>query len=173
MKILATCAAALAAAFATPCNAAIAPADVLAQATIPITQARPNTGSRIRRALPQLTIPATEPYDKLTADQRRAFRSLFTNLAEGDEPPYPVEGLLPVAKAIVFALADGPIAEGELFVTVRVDENGEPQQTSVFSTPSQRISKEAVTVLMKTKYKPATCAGKPCTSEFPFMAKFE
>jgi hypothetical protein len=56
---------------------------------------------------------------------------------------------------------------------VRVDENGEPQQTSVFSTPSQRISKEAVTVLMKTKYKPATCAGKPCTSEFPFMAKFE
>jgi hypothetical protein len=173
MKIPATFAAALAGALAMPCHAAVAPADVLAQATIPITQARPNTGSRIRRPLPQLTIPATEAYDKLTAEQRHAFRSLFTNLAESDEPPYPVEGLLPVAKALAFALSDGPVEGGELFLTVRVDENGEAQQTSVFATPSPRISREAAAVLMKTRYKPATCAGKPCTSEFPFMARFE
>lgn len=173
MKTLAILAAGLAGAIALPCDGAIAPADVLAQATIPITQARPNTGSRIRRAMPKMTIPATEPYDKLTAEQRRTFRAMFTDLAEGDEPAYPAEGLLPLANALAFALADGAVEEGELFLTVRVDEKGEPQQTSVYATPSQRISKEAANVLMKAKYKPATCAGKPCTSEFPFTARFE
>ena len=72
MKTLAPLAA-IAAAFAIPCSAATAPADLLAQATIPITQARATTGSRIRRELPKLTIPATDPYDKLTPEQRRAF----------------------------------------------------------------------------------------------------
>ena len=107
------------------------------------------------------------------AGAARAFRALFTNLAEGDEPPYPIDGLRPVANALAFALADGVIDEGELFITVRVDEKGEPQSTSIYATPSQRISKEAAIVLMKAKYKPATCAGKPCTSEFPFTARFE
>ena len=73
----------------------------------------------------------------------------------------------------MFALADGAIGEGDLFMTVRVDENGEPQSTSIYATPSPRVSKEAAAVLMKAKYKPGTCAGKPCTSEFPFTAKFE
>ena len=173
MKTLAFLAGAIAVALAVPCDAATAPSQSLAQATIPITQARPATGSRIRRGMPTLTIPATDPYDKLTAEQRRAFRGLFTDLAEADEPPYPVDGLLPVAKAIVFGLADGTIVEGELFLTVRIDEKGEPQSTNVYATPSPRISKEAASVLMKTKYKPATCGGKACTSEFPFTARFE
>lgn len=174
MKTPACLAAALFAGFAMPCDAATATVDMLlAQATIPITQARPVTGSRIRRELPRLTIPATDPYDKLTPEQRRAFRAQFSNLAEGDDPPYPIDGLLPVANALAFALADGAIGEGELFLTVRVDEKGDPQSTSVYATPSQRISKEAATLLMKLKYKPATCAGKPCTSEFPFTARFE
>jgi hypothetical protein len=146
---------------------------MLAQASIPITQARAATGSRIRRELPKLTIPATDPYEKLTPEQKRAFRALFTDLAEGDEPAYPIDGLLPVANSLAFALADGAVDEGDLFLTVRVDEKGEPQSTSIYATPSQRISREAATVLMKIKYKPATCAGKPCTSEFPFTAKFD
>ena len=173
MKILAPVAAAVAASFAVPCNAAAVPADMLAQATIPITQARPTTGSLIRRELPKLIIPATDPYDKLTPEQRRAFRALFTNLAEGDEPAYPIDGLLPIGNSLALALADGAIGEGDLFLTVNVDEKGEPQSTSVYATPSQRISKETATILMKIKYKPATCAGKPCSSEFPFSARFE
>jgi len=173
MKTAATLAAALAAAVAYPCDASSTPAEVLAQATIPITQARPATGSRIRRELPKLTVAASDPYDKLTPEQRRAFRALFANLGEGDEPPYPLDGLLPVAKALAFALADGAVPEGELFLTVRVDEKGEPQSTSVFATPSPRISKEAAIALMSIKYKPATCGGKTCTSEFPFTARFD
>jgi len=158
---------------ALPCDAGAAVADVLAQATIPISQARPNTGSRIRRELPKLTIPATDPYDKLTPEQMRTFRALFTSLADTDEPPYPADGLLPIAKALVFALADGAIGEGDLFMTVRIDEKGEPESTTIYATPSARVSKEAAAVLMRARYKPGTCAGKPCTAEFPFTAKFE
>ena len=149
------------------------PPDALAQATLPIVQARPGTGSRIRQTLPKMAVPATDPYERLTTKQMAEFRALFTNLAEGDEPPYPAEGLLPVAKSIVFALSDGTVGEGDLFMTVHVDENGEAKSTSVYATPSSRVSREAATVLMKIKYKPAVCSGKPCSSEFPFTAHFE
>lgn len=147
--------------------------DALAQVTLPITQARPDTGSRIRRDLVKMTIPASDPWDQLTPQQRTAFLAHFSNLGEGDEPPYPREGLLPLAKSMVFEFADGPVGEGELFLTVKVDEKGEPQSVAVYATPSTRISKEAAAVLMAAKYKPALCKGKPCTSEFPFTARFE
>jgi hypothetical protein len=117
--------------------------------------------------------PATILTTSSRAEQRRVFRALFTDLAEGDEHRIRSKVYLPIANALAFALADGAIGEGELFLTVRVDEKGEPQSTNVYATPSQRISKEAATVLMKIRYKPATCAGKPCTSEFPFTARFE
>lgn len=152
---------------------ALAATDATAGVTLPITQARAATGSRIRRDLPTMTIQAAEPYDRLTAEEKAQFRALFTDLAPGDEPPYPLDGLLPVAKSLVFALADGTVVEGDLFMTVRVDEKGVPQSTNVYATPSSRISREAATVLMAAKYKPAVCAGKPCTSEFPFKAHFD
>jgi hypothetical protein len=108
--------------------AALVP-DTAAQVTIPIVQARAETGSHIR-----------------------------------------LDGVLPVVKSLAFVLADGRIGEGDLFVTVHVDENGVPQSAKVYATPSSRISKKAATVLMTTKYQPAVCTGKPCSAEFPFTA---
>jgi len=145
--------------------------EMLAQASLPLVQARPDTGSRIRRDLVKLNVPATDPYDQLTTTQKQEFLSHFSNLPEGYEPPYPVEGLLPVAKKLAFALADGPVSTGEIFVTVHVDERGEAVSTKVYATPSARISRETAVALMATKYKPASCAGKPCASEFPFIVQ--
>ena len=155
-------------------DAAASSQTAIAQATLSITQARPATGSRVRRELPKLTIPATDSYDRLTPEQKAAFRAQFSNLGDGDEPPYPLEGLLPIAKSLAFVLADSTtlLGEGDLFITVRVDEKGEPLSTNVYATPSSRVSREASTVLMSIKYKPALCASKPCTSDFPFTARF-
>lgn len=169
-KIFVALAAALA---ALPSFAAPATGDMLAQVTIPLTQARAETGSRIRRPLAAITIAAGEPYDKLTAEQRAAFRALFKDLPADHDPPYPVDGLLPIVQSLAFVLADGKVGTGDLFLTVKVDEKGEPQSTTVYATPSERVSKEAAAALMKAKYRPGSCAGKPCTSEFPFTAKFE
>ncbi len=158
---------------ALPSTAAPAPDTLLAQVTIPLTQARAETGSRIRRALPTMTIAAGEPYDKLTAEQRAAFRALFKDLPPDHVPPYPVEGLLPIAQSIAFTLADGKVGTGDLFLTVKVDEKGEPLATTIYATPGETVSKVTAEALMRAKYRPGTCAGKPCTSEFPFIAKFE
>ncbi len=143
-----------------------------AQTAIPIVQARPDTGSRIRRQNFNLYIDAEAPYAQLTAQQRAQYRALFAGLADADEPPYPEMGLRPVADALLFALADGTIGEGRLFLTVKVDARGEPTAVDVFETPNSRTSKEAATVLMKTRFKPGVCAGKPCSSEFPFIVRF-
>jgi hypothetical protein len=147
--------------------------DAVAQLTLPLTQARPDTGSRIRKGLVKLTVPATDPYDRLTPEQKNAFLALFDNLPADYEPAYPLEGLRPVANSMAFALSDGAVGEGDLFLTVQVDDKGEPQSTKIYASPSSRVSREAAAALMSIKYKPARCAGKPCSAEFPFTAKFE
>ena len=149
------------------------PPHVGAQTSLPIVQARPDTGSRIRREVVKLFIPAEKRYDELTPDQMAKFRAQFANLADADEPSYPIAGLRPLAEDIVLALADGPVGKGALFMTVHVDEQGEAKSTAVYETPDSRVSREVAVVLMKAKYKPARCNGKPCSSEFPFAARFD
>lgn len=144
-----------------------------AQASLPIVQARPDTGSRIRREVVKLIIPAEKRYDELTPDQRAKFRAQFSNLADTDEPSYPIAGLRPIAEDLVLALADGPVGKGALFMTVHVDEKGEAKSTAVYETPDSRVSREAAVVLMKARYKPASCNGRPCSSEFPFTVRFD
>ena len=144
-----------------------------AQTSIPIVQARPDTGSRIRRERVKMYIDAEKPYAELTPEQRARFRALFAGLADNDEPPYPVDGLRPVAEALVFVLADGNVGKGRLFLTVKVDEKGAPSSVSVYEAPDSRTSREAANVLMKTQYKPGVCAGRPCASEFPFDVRFD
>jgi len=144
-----------------------------AQTSLPIVQARPDTGSRIRREVVKIFIPSEKPYDELTPEQKAKFRAQFSNLADADEPSYPITGLRPLAEEIVRALADGPVGKGALFMTVHVDEQGEAKSTAVYETPDARVSRAVATVLMKTTYKPAKCNGKPCSSEFPFTARFD
>lgn len=144
-----------------------------AQTAIPIVQARPETGSRIRRPLVKVYIDAEKPYAELTPEQRAKFRAHFAGLADADEPPYPEGGLRPVAESLAFVLADGQVGRGRLFVTVKVDEKGVPSSVAVYDVPDARTGREAANVLMKTRYKPGVCAGKPCTSEFPFEARFD
>ena len=144
-----------------------------AETGIPIVQARADTGSRIRRERMKLFIPAEKPYAELTADERAQFRAQFTGLADADEPAYPARGLKPVAEELVFALADGKIGKGRLFLTVKVDEKGDPVSVTVYETPDSRTSREAATVLMKTRFKPGMCGGKPCPSEFPFSVRLD
>jgi hypothetical protein len=160
------------AAVLTAVDAGAAPS-ASAETAIPIVQARPDTGSRIRRERVKLFIPAEKPYAELTAEQRAQFRAQFAGLADADEPPYPDRGLRPVAEDLAFALADGKVGKGRLFLTVKVDEKGEPVSVAVFETPDSRTSKEAAAVLMKTRFKPGVCSGKPCPSEFPFIVRLD
>lgn len=145
----------------------------VAQTTIPIVQARPETGSRIRRPLVKMYIDAEKPYGELTPEQRAKFRTHFAGLAEADEPPYPEGGLRPVAEALAFVLADGQVGRGRLFVTVKVDDKGAPMSVAIYETPDARTAREASGVLMKTRYKPGVCGGKACMSEFPFDVRFD
>ena len=146
---------------------------VSAQTSLPIVQLRSGSLSLASRERVSMFIPAEKRYDELTADQKAKFRAQFSNLADADEPSYPIAGLRPLAEEIVAELANTSIGKGTLFMTVHVDEQGEAKPTAVFDTPDARVSRVVAVVLMKTKYKPARCNGKPCSSEFPFTARFD
>jgi hypothetical protein len=144
-----------------------------AQTSLPIVQPRSGSLSLASRERVSMFIPADKSYDELTPDEKAKFRAQFSNLAATDEPSYPIAGLRPLAEEIVAALAGGPVGKGALLVTVHVDDQGEAKSTAVYETPDPRVSRVVAVVLMKTKYKPARCNGKPCSSEFPFTARFD
>jgi hypothetical protein len=144
-----------------------------AQTSLPIVQPRSGSLSLANRERVSMFVPAEKRYDELMPDQKAKFRAQFSNLADADEPSYPIAGLRPVAEEIVHELAGGSVGKGALFMTVHVDEQGEAKSTAVFDMPDARVSRVVAVVLMKTKYKPAICKGKPCSSEFPFTARFD
>lgn len=142
-----------------------------ARTSPPIMQ-RSGSVSLANRDRVRMFVPAEKHYDEFTPDQKAKFRGQFANLAETDES-YPIAGLRPLAEEVVFELADASIGKCALFMTVHVDEQGDAKATAVYETPDARVSRVVAVVLMKAEYKPARCNGKPCSSEFPFAARFD
>lgn len=115
-------------------------------------------------------IPFDKTYAELAEEEKRLVRSQYENMAETDEPPFPLAGLAPLYRAV----ADGQqrrLAEGELSVIVDVDASGQALQAAVYKTPDPALASYVAGVLLKQKYKPAVCGGQACAMQFPFRIK--
>jgi len=56
-----------------------------------------STGTMLKRELRwRSSIPLNKTYEQLTSEQKAEFRSLYASLGEGDEPPFPVQGIKPI-----------------------------------------------------------------------------
>lgn len=119
------------------------------------------------------TIPLRRTYSKMSAEEKRKLHSWFPLIDEGDEPPYPLYGLMPISTRIAEgrSVVGGEWA-GPLNIYVDVDAQGNPTGVSVFATPNKEIADYAVAEALKHKFKPAVCAGKPCAMKFPLLLHF-
>jgi hypothetical protein len=129
-------------------------------------------GSNIRRNnLEGSNLPLNRSYEQLSPIERMIVHSLYEHIADGDEPPFPLNGLKdiygPLDKAQQI-LAD----EGKLFVVATVGSDGEVKAVSVQEAPSKKMSTFAANVLLLTKFKPAKCSGQPCRMDFPVQLNF-
>jgi len=138
-----------------------------------IKQTTPSVGTNLTKIIVKAgTIPLNKPYGELTAEQKQELRDKYDNMPVTDEPPFPVKGLMPFYRAI------GTVHEalslqykGNLNVNVLVDSQGDPKSVDVMDSPNEDITKAAISVLMKQKYKPAVCGGQPCSMQFPLHAE--
>jgi hypothetical protein len=125
------------------------------------------TGSHLRRSSVEASeVPFDKRYHELTPEQQRLFKAQYEAMPDGDEPPYPVEGLQSIYGALA-ALAMRLQVEGPLEMHVDIDEKGTATAVSVLRSPGQDMARHAATVLMLAKYKPAVCGGKPCKMQLP------
>ena len=163
---------ALAAALALPCGVAVS------QETAPkpgfsMKEDSPATGSNIRRErVSGGSLPYDKAYGELTPAQQAIFKSRFMEMGDGDEPPFPLDGLGPLYSAISKVNQAVRGGFGRLEMDVYVDDTGAPTKVDVIQSPDDRLAKHAATIAMLTKFKPALCKGKPCAMGFPVGINF-
>ena len=116
-------------------------------------------------------MPFDKPYAELTPAQQATLRSAYVAMGEGDEPPFPVAGL----KAIYEPITEGQqrlLVRGTFRADVEVDERGDPVAVAVYRSPNRTVTRFVTSIVMLTKFKPASCAGSPCKMGFPVVVSF-
>jgi hypothetical protein len=134
------------------------------------TQEAGHTGIRRDRAK-GFDVAVNLPYERLPAADRKALHSLYELIKEGDEPPFPLDGLQSIYKLLSKA-NDRFLDAGDLYFVATVDPAGQVQAVKVSQSPSEEMSQFASNLVTLTKFKPAKCAGKACTMEFPVRVTF-
>lgn len=133
---------------------------------LPLPETAPRTGTNLKSRLAGGYLPFDKRYSELTQEQKSKFKAQYQDMADDDEPPFPIDGLGSLYKPIVEALNSLRL-EGPLDMEVEVDSTGKATSVSVRRSPGAEITKVAAAALMFHAYKPALCRGKPCTMVFP------
>jgi outer membrane biosynthesis protein TonB len=136
-----------------------------------IRDADAQTGSHIKRDAVTSTLPMDKAYGELSAEQKAWIKSNYEDMAEEDEPPFPLEGLGAIYKPLGQAgqqLKD----KGMLSLHVWVDSQGKATSVEVLKSPSRAMTKFAASLAGLTKFKPAVCGGQPCKMVFPIDLEF-
>ena len=145
----------------------------LSQKRYSIKQDEPDIGSNISRERIIGSLPLDKRYSELTREQQNAFKSQYEQMAEDDEPPFPLDGLGPLYKAIgeihkqFLRRRFGLGVDGLLAMHVQVDSQGKATSVAAYRSPDPEMTKYVATIAMLTRYKPAVCGGQPCAMAFP------
>jgi len=153
---------------------AVAPAqDPSPNAGFRIKEETPTTGSNIKRdTVWGGSLPFDKAYAQLSPEQQQSLKSRFVQMGEGDEPPFPVDGLGPLIKAIIKVNELVTDTLGRLELEVLVDASGTPTRVDVLRSPDPVLARHAAALAMLTRFKPALCKGSPCAMGFPVGIDF-
>jgi hypothetical protein len=138
-----------------------------------LKQQVPDLGTHIKREVVTGSgIPFDKRYAELSTAQRELLKRQYERMGANDEPPFPLNGLGPIYKALSDAQAK-LMVQGPMTLFVDVDSTGQATAVSVLKSPDPAMTKYAVAVLMQEQYKPAICDGAPCRMQFPFRMDFK
>lgn len=137
-----------------------------------IRMGHPPTGSSIRRyAVSPSSIPVNQTYGELSATDRAKLHQWWESIPDGDEPPFPREGLKPMFDAMRQA-QQKLLVTGELLLVATVEADGQVSQVQAVGSPSPEMTRFSAALLTLTRFKPALCAGAACRMDFPLRYRF-
>ena len=133
----------------------------------------PRPGSRIREVVASAKhFPIDKRYHELTEAEKAVLRGAYESMPDGDEPPFPAQGLAPIMKRLV-QLQGRTRFEGVVHLHVKVNASGDATEVALVKHSSVEAAKAVAYVLVTTKYKPALCRGTACAMDYPFHMEFE
>lgn len=131
----------------------------------------PTTGSMLKRNTLESNFPFNKKYHELSQDEKEIVHCDYENIAEGDEPPYPANGLTELYSKV--AKAQQYLAlKGTLLMVADVSSLGEVENIAVYSSPDPDMTRIASLALLEEKFKPAICGGKTCRMQYIFRMSF-
>ena len=117
-------------------------------------------------------LPYDRSYEQLSPEQKGVVRAQYDSVGLNDEPPYPKYGLSDVADAVA-RMPRRESLEGEVILTVSVDERGNAKSVSIYKTPDPKLSNVVAATLTRTRFKPGLCEGRPCAMDYVFKYYFK
>jgi len=135
-----------------------------------------NTSSPVGTFIPRQTGTAAvsgKPWAELSDGERQTARHYYVALAEGDEPPYPIQGLRPVMAALTGTSRVDPGFSGLVRMHVLVGADGKPKSVSTIGKLPPDVARFMGSVMMMTSYKPGICSGKPCEMIYVMQLHYE
>ena len=95
-------------------------------------------------------------------------------LLDVEETPMPVEGMGELAKKIVYPReAKEAGIEGQVFIKVYIDEEGNVVKTEVLKGIGHGLEEAAVKAIMETKFTPGRLNGIPVKTQVSIPVKFK
>ena len=125
----------------------------------------------LRETARGLLVPPKTPYAQLTPAEQWLVKQEYPILQERDEPPYPLGGAAAITLSFVEAQRSLQ-TDAEFRLNVLIAEDGKPSTAEILKAPTPELGRWAASVLLRAKYKPAVCAGKPCAMRYPVHFKF-
>ena len=106
-------------------------------------------------------IPFDQPYSGLSPQQQALIKDQYEPMAEGDEPPYPRDGLRAVVDAVL-KVADYTRDSGVVTLHLEINPQGGVHAVRVLQSPDMEFSKLVAREMVDLPFKPAVCQGRPC-----------
>lgn len=107
-------------------------------------------------------VPTQASWSALTIGQQNRVRAQYEALEDGDEPPYPIEGVREFFRAVTNINSFQGPADGTLHLLVLVGADGQAKSVRAIGAPDKEMVRPVSTVAMLQRYKPALCRGQPC-----------
>jgi hypothetical protein len=117
-------------------------------------------------------VPPGKDYADLTPEQQDYVKWPYLALEEGDQPPYPLQGVASLV-ALLRQAATQYQSHGRLGLLVDIGADGVATAVTVVLAPDPDLRYFASAAVLEQKYKPAVCRGKPCAMKYPFFLTFE
>lgn len=125
--------------------------------------------SQLRRARAR---PSSASWQELTREQQALVRSAYPALDDGDEPPYPLTGTRALYRKAADLYEKFTDYQGMVLVHVTVGADGMPTSVGTSRIQHQEFARQLEIFLMQQRFKPALCAGKPCSMIYPMEFLF-